>query len=120
MDDTDGGHRRPVGASRTSASTWPSTTSAPGYSSLRYLRRFPVDVLKVDQSFVDGLGPDPEDSAIVAAIVSLAHNLELEAIAEGVETRRAGSERSQALGCSRPGLPTSPKPVPTPTEIDRH
>jgi EAL domain-containing protein (putative c-di-GMP-specific phosphodiesterase class I) len=57
-----------------------------GYSSLSYLRRFPVDVLKVDQSFIDGLGPDPEDSAIVAAIVNLAGTLELEAVAEGVET----------------------------------
>ena len=57
-----------------------------GYSSLSYLRRFPVDVLKVDQSFVDGLGPDPEDSAIVAAILGLATSLELDAIAEGVET----------------------------------
>jgi EAL domain-containing protein (putative c-di-GMP-specific phosphodiesterase class I) len=57
-----------------------------GYSSLSYLRRFPVDVLKVDQSFVDGLGPDPEDSAIVAAIVNLARTLELRAVAEGVET----------------------------------
>ena len=63
-----------------------------GYSSLPYLRRFPVDLLKVDRSFIDGLGPDPEDSAIVAAIVSLAHNLELEAVAEGVETVEQVSE----------------------------
>ena len=51
-----------------------------------YLRRFPVDVLKVDRSFVDGLGSDPSDSAIVTAIVTLAHTLGLSAIAEGVET----------------------------------
>jgi diguanylate cyclase (GGDEF)-like protein/PAS domain S-box-containing protein len=57
-----------------------------GYSSLSYLRRFPVDVLKIDQSFVAGLGPDPEDSTIVAAIVNLANTLELQTIAEGVET----------------------------------
>ncbi len=69
-----------------------------GYSSLSYLRRFPVDVLKVDQSFVDGLGPDPEDSAIVAAIVNLAATLELDAIAEGVETVEQ-LERLRALGC---------------------
>ena len=69
-----------------------------GYSSLSYLRRFPVDVLKVDQSFIAGLGPDPEDSTIVAAIVNLAETLELEAIAEGVETADQ-VERLQGLGC---------------------
>ena len=70
-----------------------------GYSSLSYLRRFPVDVLKVDQSFVAGLGPDPEDSTIVAAIVNLANTLDLEAIAEGVETLDQ-LERLRALGCT--------------------
>jgi len=69
-----------------------------GYSSLSYLRRFPVDVLKVDQSFVDGLGPDPEDSAIVAAIINLAASLELSAIAEGVESQEQ-LDRLRELGC---------------------
>jgi EAL domain-containing protein (putative c-di-GMP-specific phosphodiesterase class I) len=69
-----------------------------GVSSLPHLRSFPVDLLKVDRSFIDGLGPDPEDSAIAAAIVSLAHNLEIEAVAEGVETVEQVSEL-QALGC---------------------
>ncbi len=69
-----------------------------GYSSLSYLRRFPVDVLKVDQSFVSGLGPDPEDSTIVAAIVNLANTLELEAIAEGLESFDQ-LERLRGLGC---------------------
>jgi diguanylate cyclase (GGDEF)-like protein/PAS domain S-box-containing protein len=70
-----------------------------GYSSLSYLRRFPVDVLKVDQSFVDGLGPDPEDTAIVAAIVNLAETLELQAIAEGVETAEQ-LQLLRELGCA--------------------
>jgi EAL domain-containing protein (putative c-di-GMP-specific phosphodiesterase class I) len=69
-----------------------------GYSSLAYLRRFPVDVLKVDRAFVDGLGRDPEDSAIVAAVVSLAHTLGMAAIAEGVETAEQLAEL-RALGC---------------------
>jgi len=57
-----------------------------GYSSMAYLKRFPVDVLKIDRTFVDGLGRDPEDSAICGAIVGLAHALGLRAVAEGVET----------------------------------
>jgi diguanylate cyclase (GGDEF)-like protein len=72
-----------------------------GYSSLAYLRRFPVDLLKVDRAFVDGLGPNPEDAedrAIVAAVVSLAHTLGLQAIAEGVETPGQLAEL-RALGC---------------------
>ncbi len=57
-----------------------------GYSSLSYLRRFPVDILKVDQSFVSGLGRDPEDSAIVQAVVHMGKALQLVTVAEGVET----------------------------------
>jgi diguanylate cyclase (GGDEF)-like protein/PAS domain S-box-containing protein len=69
-----------------------------GYSSLSYLRRFPVDVLKIDGSFVETLGPDPADSAFVGAIVNLAHSLGLEAIAEGVETQEQLA-RLRLLGC---------------------
>ncbi len=91
-----------------------------GYSSLAYLRRFPVDVLKVDRSFVDGLGPDPEDSAIVSAIVKLAHTLELESVAEGVETQ-AQLDQLRAMGCdlAQGYLFSRPLPVEEATELLR-
>ena len=56
-----------------------------GYSSLSYLQRFPIDILKVDKSFVSRLGGDADDAAMAAAIVQLGHNLGMETIAEGVE-----------------------------------
>ncbi|HEX7444201.1 MAG TPA: EAL domain-containing protein, partial [Acidimicrobiales bacterium] len=80
-----------------------------GYSSMSYLRRFPVDLLKVDRSFVDGLGEDPGDSAIATAIITLAHTLGLDAVAEGVESplqlaelRRLGCDRAQGFFMARP------------------
>ena len=69
-----------------------------GYSSLGYLKRFPVGAVKVDRSFIDGLGSDPEDSAIVAAVIGLGHALGLTVIAEGVETDRQLAELA-VLGC---------------------
>jgi hypothetical protein len=69
-----------------------------GYSSLSRLKRFPVNVLKIDRSFVDGLGEDPEDSAIVEAIIGLARALNLTTVAEGVETTRQ-MDHLVKLGC---------------------
>ncbi len=69
-----------------------------GYSSLVYLKRFPVDVLKIDRTFVDGLGRESDDTAIVAAVIGLAHSLGLTAVAEGVETAFQVAEL-RTLGC---------------------
>ena len=57
-----------------------------GYSSLYRLKTFPIDVLKIDQSFVRDLVIDPDDAQITGAIIGLAHNLRLKVVAEGVET----------------------------------
>jgi diguanylate cyclase (GGDEF)-like protein len=69
-----------------------------GYSSLNYLKRFPVDVLKIDRSFVNDLASSEDDAMIVKAIVTLAHNLNLEVVAEGVESREQLAYLS-SLGC---------------------
>ncbi len=69
-----------------------------GYSSLSYLRRFPVDILKVDQTFVSGLGHDPEDSAIVQAVIHMGQALRMTTLAEGVETVHHVIELRE-LGC---------------------
>jgi len=69
-----------------------------GYSSLSYLKQLPIDVLKLDKSFVDGLDRSPADGAIVQAIVTMGHALGVKVTAEGVE-RRDQVDRLVALGC---------------------
>ena len=69
-----------------------------GYSSLAYVRRFPIDVLKIDRAFVDALGDDAEDVAIVTAIISMGSALGVTVVAEGVEVERQASQL-RALGC---------------------
>ena len=69
-----------------------------GYASLSYLRRLPVDFLKIDRSFVAGLGTGSDDAAIVNAIVGLAHALGLQVVAEGVESP-AQQRALEEIGC---------------------
>jgi diguanylate cyclase (GGDEF)-like protein/PAS domain S-box-containing protein len=71
-----------------------------GYSSVSYLRRLPVDTLKIDRSFVSGTGSDAEDWAIVAAITSLAHALGMKVTVEGIETAEQLA-RATSIGCDR-------------------
>ncbi len=83
-----------------------------GYASLTYLRRFPITTVKIDQSFVAGLGFDPRDAAIVSAVTTLGSALGMQVVAEGVEIerqavelRRLGCERAQGYLFGRPDVP---------------
>jgi diguanylate cyclase (GGDEF)-like protein len=69
-----------------------------GYSSLRALQHFPVDIVKIDRSFIAPIEHDPQEAAIVAAVISLSHALGLRTVAEGIETV-AQVDRLRALGC---------------------
>ena len=71
-----------------------------GYSSLSYLKRFPFSSLKIDRSFVQRVGSDPEDAAVVRAIVTIAKTLQMNVVAEGIETVDQ-YEQLRALGCDR-------------------
>src|SRR5450830_1864679 len=80
-----------------------------GYSSFAYLRTFPIDVLKIDRSFVGDVARDADDAAIVVSIIALAHNLKLRVVAEGVETaaqldylRQHGCDEAQGYYFSHP------------------
>lgn len=80
-----------------------------GYSSLAYLKRFPIDRIKVDQSFVRDITTDPDDAAITNAIINLGHSLKVEVVAEGVETseqvlflRKRGCDSMQGYYFSKP------------------
>src|SRR5439155_11759956 len=80
-----------------------------GYSSLTYLQQFPLDVLKIDKSFIEGAVRRRQDRAIVAGLVDLAHAFGITTVAEGVETaeqlevlRTLGCERAQGFFWSEP------------------
>ncbi|HUH07986.1 MAG TPA: EAL domain-containing protein [Egibacteraceae bacterium] len=83
-----------------------------GYSSLAYLKRFPMDELKIDRAFIAGLGRDPEDPALVAAMLAMGHALGLDVVAEGIETdealgeiRTLGGVLAQGFLLGEPGPP---------------
>ena len=69
-----------------------------GYSSLAYLRQMPIDAVKIDKSFVDGVAGGPEESAVARAIIALAATLHLDTVAEGVEQAEQAAALAE-LGC---------------------
>jgi diguanylate cyclase (GGDEF)-like protein len=83
-----------------------------GYSSLAYLKRFPIDSVKVDRSFVKDIPGNAEDAAIVEAVLALAHSLRLRVVAEGVETEEQ-NEYLKKIGCDEMQGYFASKPLPT-------
>lgn len=69
-----------------------------GYSSIAYLKNFPVDILKIDRSFISEMNPENHDSKMVQGIISLAHALDIAVIAEGIETSYQ-EQQLKVLGC---------------------
>ena len=88
-----------------------------GYSSMQYLKHFPLDVLKVDQSFVRGIPGHPEDIAIVKSIISMAHTLNLKVVAEGVE-HQAQADFLAENGCDQSQGYLYSKPLPIDDLVD--
>ena len=82
-----------------------------GYSSLAYLKKFPLDALKIDRAFISDIVTDPDDAAITLAVISLAHSLKLKVVAEGVETE-AQLDLLALYGCDQMQGYYFSKPVP--------
>ncbi len=88
-----------------------------GYSSLNYIRRFPLDILKIDKSFVDGINDQAQGSALTQSLINLATILKLHSIAEGIE-RAEQLTRLQEMGCEFGQGYLFSKPV-DPAELER-
>jgi predicted signal transduction protein with EAL and GGDEF domain len=95
-DATLGGDARDAAPSKTLSCSWLSGT---GYSSLGYLQQFPIDMLKIDRTFVDAVGTSGGDPVLARAIIALGQALQLDAVAEGIE-RAEQRDGLRAMGCT--------------------